>query len=128
MKTGIEHTAIFAKDTKKLSDWYKDMFDGEIVYDNKKGTYFVAFSDKSMIEFCCADSENIPTELSVPGIRHIAFSVDPSEFEALSEKVSNSGAEILKPAVVNEKGVGTMFFRDIEGNILHLISRKTPLV
>ena len=83
---------------------------------------------KNRVVIAGADSENIPTELSVPGIRHIAFSVDPSEFEALSEKVSNSGAEILKPAVMNEKGVGTMFFRDIEGNILHLISRKAPLV
>ena len=45
MKIGIEHIAIYAKDTKKLSDWYKNLFDGEIVYDNKKGTYFVAFSE-----------------------------------------------------------------------------------
>lgn len=128
MKIGIEHIAIFAKDTKKLSNWYKDMFEGEIVYDNKKGTYFFAFSDKSMIEFCTADSENVPTTLSVPGIRHIAFSVEPNEFDALVKKITAGGAEILKDAVVNEKGIGTMFFRDIEGNILHLISRKNPLV
>ena len=31
MITGIEHVAIFAKDTKKLSDWYVEMFDGKIV-------------------------------------------------------------------------------------------------
>lgn len=128
MKIGIEHIAIYAKDTKKLSDWYKDLFDGEIVYDNKKGTYFVAFSDKSMIEFCTADSENVPAALTAPGIRHIAFSVEPDEFDALVKKVTETGAEILKDAAVNEKGIGTMFFRDIDGNILHLISRKTPLV
>lgn len=128
MKIGIEHVAIFSKDTKKLSDWYKDMFEGEIVYDNKKGTYFVAFSDKSMIEFCTSDSENVPSALEVPGIRHIAFSVDPNEFDAMAKKVADSGVEILKDAVVNEKGVGTMFFRDTDGNILHLISRKNPLI
>lgn len=126
MKIGIEHIAIYAKDTKALSDWYKDVFDGEIVYDNGKGTYFVAFSDKSMIEFCSADADNIPTELTTPGIRHIAISVD--DFETLAKKVADLGVTVLKEASVNAKGIGTMFFRDPEGNILHLISRKTPLV
>ena len=126
MKIGIEHIAIYAKDTKTLSDWYKDMFDGEIVYDNGKGTYFVAFSDKSMIEFCSAEEANIPTELTVAGIRHIAISTD--DFDTLCKKVIESGVEILKPATVSDKGIGTIFFRDIEGNILHLISRPSPLV
>ena len=126
MKIGIEHIAIYAKDTKKLSDWYKQIFDGEVVYDNGKGTYFIAFSDKSMIEFCSSESDNIPTELTVPGIRHIAISVD--DFEALVSRVKDTGVEILKDAVVSDKGIGTMFFRDPEGNILHLISRKTPLI
>jgi len=126
MKIGIEHIAIFAKDTKALSCWYKDMFDGEIVYDNGKGTYFVAFSDKSMIEFCKACDENEATELEKAGIRHIAISTD--DFDGLCKKVIESGVEILKPATVSDKGIGTIFFRDIEGNILHLISRPEPLV
>ena len=126
MKIGIEHIAIYAKDTKKLSDWYKNVFDGEVVYDNGKGTYFIAFSDKSMIEFCSSENENVPTELTVPGIRHIAISVD--DFDALVEKVKGESIEILKDAAISDKGIGTMFFRDPEGNILHLISRKTPLI
>ena len=79
-----------------------------------------------MIEFCSSESDNIPTELTVPGIRHIAISVD--DFEALVSRVKDTGVEILKDAVVSDKGIGTMFFRDPEGNILHLISRKTPLI
>lgn len=127
MITGIEHVAIFAKDTKKLSDWYVEMFDGKIVYDNGKGTYFVAFSDKSMIEFCAnTELDNVLTELEIPGIRHIALSVD--DFDGAVEKVKNSGVEILKDAAVGGNGIGTMFFRDPEGNILHFISRPTPLV
>lgn len=127
MITGIEHIAIYAKDTKSLSDWYVNMFDGEIVYDNGKGTYFVAFQDKSMIEFCKnAEENNELTSLERPGIRHIALSVD--NFEKAVSKVKNAGVEILKDAVVTEKGIGTMFFRDPEGNILHFISRVTPLI
>lgn len=126
MKIGIEHVAIFAKDTKMLSDWYKDLFDGRIVYDNGKGTYFVAFSDNSMIEFCKASTDVIPTELSEGGLRHIAISVD--DFDLLVSKVKEKNVEIITDAVMNDKGIGTMFFRDPEGNILHLISRITPLV
>ena len=127
MITGIEHVAIFANDTKKLSDWYVDMFDGKIVYDNGKGTYFVAFSDKSMIEFCSNESEeNALTALETPGIRHIALAVD--DFDAAVAKAKEAGVEVLKEACVAANGIGTMFFRDPEGNILHFISRPTPLV
>ncbi|MBE7050194.1 MAG: VOC family protein [Ruminococcaceae bacterium] len=127
MIKGIEHVAIFANDTKKLSDWYVDMFEGKIAYDNGKGTYFVAFSDKSMIEFCTSTPEaNELTDLEKPGIRHIAIAVD--DFEGAVAKVKASGVEIIKDADVNASGIGTMFFRDPEGNILHFISRPTPLV
>ncbi len=127
MVTGIEHIAIYAKDTKALSDWYVKMFDGEIVYDNGKGTYFVAFSDKSMIEFCQNDkAKNQLTDLDASGIRHIALSTD--NLGEIAEKVKTSGVEILKEVSVSDKGIGTMFFRDIEGNILHFISRPTPLI
>lgn len=127
MITGIEHIAIYANDTKSLSDWYVKMFDGEIVYDNGKGTYFVAFSDKSMIEFCLNDKvSNQATDLTVPGIRHIALSVD--DINGAADKVKASGVEILKDVAVSDKGIGTMFFRDPEGNILHFISRPEPLI
>ena len=126
MRIGIEHVAVFAKDTKALSDWYKEVFDCKVVYDSGKGTYFIAFEDNSMIEFCTASTENIPSELTAPGLRHIAISVD--DFDVLADRVRKTGAQIISEPVVNEKGVGTMFFRDPEGNILHLISRKTPLV
>lgn len=127
MITGIEHVAIYANDTKKLSDWYVDLFGGSIVYDNGKGTYFVAFSDKSMIEFCKNDTEtNELTDLEKPGIRHIALSVD--DFDGAVSKIKAANVEILKDATVAPNGIGTMFFRDIEGNILHIISRPNPLV
>ena len=125
MITGIEHVAIFAKDSTALSSWYAKLFDGEIVYDNGKGTYFVAFSDKSMIEFCKSCDENCPTELENAGIRHLAIATN--DFEKDVEKVKATGVEIIKDAVVTPKGVGTFFFRDPEGNILHFISRVEPL-
>jgi len=127
MITGIEHFAIFAKDSKKLTEWYVENLNAKIVFQNDAGVYFIAFSDKSMIEICPnVDEENIPTKLNAPGLRHVALSVD--NFEEAVERVRSLGVEIVEEPVTFPNGVGTMFFRDIEGNILHLISRKTSLI
>ena len=127
MITGIEHIGLYAKDTKKLADWYVENMNAKIVFTNDSGVYFIAFSDKSMIEICKNEDEaNIPTEMTVPGLRHIALNVD--DFESTVASIKAAGVEILTEPVTLPNGVSTMFFRDIEGNILHLISRKTPLV
>lgn len=126
MVTGIEHFAIISEDTKRLSDWYKRVFDLECVYDNGKGTYFLAFPDKSMIEFITAtDVAPVPQE-KLSGTRHIAFSTDT--FDETVEILKNEGVEILHDAVTSPKGISTFFFRDIDGNVMHLISRTTPLI
>ena len=57
MVKGIEHVAILSQDTKRLSDWYKDMFDLKTVYDNGKGTYFLAFESGDMLETNMDDIE-----------------------------------------------------------------------
>ncbi|MBR3932350.1 MAG: VOC family protein [Clostridia bacterium] len=127
MITGIEHIAIYANDSKKLTDWYVENLNAKVVFQNDAGVYFIAFSDKSMIEICPnANEKNIPTELTVPGLRHIALAVD--NFDETVDAIKKTGVEIVEDVVKFPNGVGTMFFRDIEGNILHLITRKTPLI
>jgi len=127
MITGIEHIAIYANDSKKLTDWYVENLNAKVVFQNDAGVYFIAFSDKSMIEICPnANENNIPTELTVPGLRHIALAVD--DFDATVEAIKKLDVEIVEDVVKFPNGVGTLFFRDIEGNILHLIGRKTPLI
>lgn len=127
MVTGIEHVGIYAKDSKALADWYIDMFGCTVAYENPaKGTYFVAFSDKSMIEICKADDDGLPPELKTPGIRHLALTV--SNFEETVAKLKAADTEIVADEVTSSSGVKTIFFRDAAGNILHLISRPSPLI
>ncbi|MCD7836212.1 MAG: VOC family protein [Lachnospiraceae bacterium] len=57
MVNGIEHVAIVSKDTAALKDWYIKVFGGRIVYDNGKGTYFLAFPAGDMIEFVTATAD-----------------------------------------------------------------------
>lgn len=128
MVKGIEHVAIFAKDTKALCDWYVNMFDLKVVYDNGKGTYFAAFESGDMIEFCVCAEEAQPAADKVSGIRHLALSVTEDGFDEMVEKLKNDGVSIVSDVSISSKGIKTFFFRDIEGNISHLIYRPVPLV
>ena len=83
MILGIEHTAICAKNTKQLADWYVKMFGMSVVYDNGKGTYFVKAPDGAMIEIIQADTDIAPTPTKDWGIRHYALSVSEEGFDEL---------------------------------------------
>ncbi len=122
---GIEHICICAKDTAALKDWYMDMFGWKVVYDNGKGTFFLKADDGGMIEFQKSDIEGAKDEMKTIGIRHIAISVD--DFDGMVEKLKGAGVKVLIDAAVSAKGIGTMYFEDPDGNILHIIHRVTPL-
>ena len=129
MIKGMEHIAIVSKNTAALKDWYLKMFGGKIVYDNGKGTFFLAFEDKSMIEFIMsAEDGSLPNETSTCGIRHIALAVGDKEFDASVEKLKAENVSVVTDVKVSANGIKTFFFRDIDGNILHLIYRPNPLV
>lgn len=128
MVKGIEHVAIYSEDTKRLVDWYREMFDLKTVYDNGKGTYFLAFESGDMIEFVMSDVPEEKRGHTVCGIRHLAFSIDDADFMAMVDRLKASGAEIVTDVSANAKGIKTFFFRDIDGNVCHLIVRPEPLV
>lgn len=125
MKIGIEHVGIFSNNTEALKDWYIEMFDWKVVYDNGRGTYFLKADDGGMIEFVKSDIDGGQQDMKATGIRHIAISID--DFDALSQKLERAGVKVLTEASVNDKGIGTMFFEDPDGNVLHLICRPQPL-
>ncbi|MFA7636869.1 MAG: VOC family protein [Monoglobales bacterium] len=127
MITGIEHVAVCAKDSTKLKDWYVKMFDFKVVYDNGKGTYFVAAKDDSMIEIVVADKDSGKCGASDSDVRHFALSVTEEGFDTMVEKLKAEGVEVVTD-VKEKNGIKTFFFRDIEDNIFHLIYRPNPLV
>ena len=127
MITGIEHVAIFSNDTAKLKDWYIKMFDLKQVYDNGKGTYFLKAKNGFMIEFVMGEDGDVPKDHTKKGLRHIAFSVSVSDFEGAVAKLQSEKVDVVTKAAISDKGIGTFFFRDPDGNVLHLISRPMPL-
>ncbi len=126
---GIEHLGIVSKDTLRLKNWYQEIFGGDVVYDNGKGTYFLAFPDKSMIEFVMATDDKKADVEKEAGIRHLAMSVTAEEFDKIVPILKADGRiEEVHDVSENDKGLKTYWFRDIDGNFMHLIYRPTPLV
>lgn len=125
MIKGIEHVAIFAKDTAALKDWYIKMFEFRVVYDNGKGTYFLMAPDGAMIEFVKTGENGGVVGDKVSGIRHLALSVD--NFEEMVDKLLAEKVKVVSEPAVSAAGIKTFFFRDPEGNVLHLIYRPQPL-
>lgn len=125
MITGIEHFAVYSNDTAKLKNWYAKTFNFKQVYDNGKGTYFLKAPDGMMIEFIMSDKGEIPADITYKGLRHIALA--SGDFQADAAALKAAGVEVITEPAVSDKGVGTFFFRDPDGNVVHLISRPEPL-
>jgi len=125
---GIEHIGICSRDTEALKNWYMQLFHLKVVYENAKSpkTYFLSLEDGSMIEIYPSDSPSEKADNKTQGIRHLAFI--PENFEEMSKTLLNSGVEIVEAAKTSPAGIKTIFFRDPEGNIIHLIDRPTPLI
>lgn len=125
MVTGIEHTAIASADPERLARWYVDHLGFTINYKSSNSrTHFVKAPDGSMIEIIESKGEASLPGLKDAGIRHMAMLV--SDFPAECDRLRASGVEFLgEPQTVS--GNSTVFFRDCDGNILHLLHREKPL-
>ena len=128
---GIEHTAIAAIDTARLSAFYVETVDFAISasVDNgpgKQTTFFVRLGG-TFIEIMPAVSELNPRERQNldRGISHLAILV--SDFEAAVKRVDASGAPREGGERAGPWGSRIQFYRDPEGNLFHLLWRPKPL-
>jgi catechol 2,3-dioxygenase-like lactoylglutathione lyase family enzyme len=121
---GIEHTAIAATDISALADWYVDVLGFEVNY-RSANAIFVKAENGTMIELIHAEGDRQQHGMKTPGIRHLALTV--SDFDgAYARLVAKKVAFLGEPQ--ETKGNRVVFFTDLEGNILHLLQRATPLV
>ncbi|HME46038.1 MAG TPA: VOC family protein [Syntrophorhabdales bacterium] len=127
MFSGFEHTAIAAHDSKTLADWYIRMFGLQVVHDNGKTppTYLLRAPDGTVIEILPAFSgEKIDYLQTHAGLRHLALTV--SDFDAALNYLRERGIDQFFDLRQSEESK-LIFFRDPEGNILHLLWRAKPL-
>ncbi|MDR3566355.1 MAG: VOC family protein [Negativicutes bacterium] len=127
MFLGFEHAAIVAKETKMMADWYVKMFDFQVVADNGKSpaTYMLKAPNATALEILPATSgEPADYDQLLVGIRHLSLAVD--DFEAALKFLQDNGVSGFFDERRSERH-RLMYFRDPEGNLLHLIWRAKPL-
>ena len=128
LSTGIEHFAICARDTAALADFYVNTLGFSIVFRNAKTppTLFVKPARPgSMIEIMpAADKPIARREMTDPGLVHVALSV--ADLAASMAELTARGIRFEGEVRVSGDAQA-VFFRDPEGNILHLIQRGRPL-
>ena len=127
MILGFEHFAIAALDSKALAEWYIKLFGLRVVYDNGKQppTFLLKAPDGMVIEILPATSgTKTDYSQSAAGFRHLAVTVD--DYAAAEAHLREHGITdfIERRETATSK---LLFFRDPEGNILHLMWREKPL-
>lgn len=127
MIKGIEHVAILAGDSASLKDWYIRVFGFRMVNDYGNGTYFVMAPDQSMLEIIKAEEPSAINGLKTRGIRHIAFTISNDKFEDMVALLKKEKVKVVTEVTITANGTRTFFFRDPEGNIIHLIDRPQLL-
>lgn len=127
MILGFEHFAIAALDSKALAEWYIKLFGLRVVYDNGKQppTFLLKATDGMVIEILPATSgAKTDCSQSAAGFRHLAVTVD--DYEAAEAHLRKHGiTDFLERRETETSKL--LFFRDPEGNILHLMWRENPL-
>jgi glyoxylase I family protein len=126
MFQGLEHTAISSPNPEKLAQWYVDYLGFHINF-TYAGNFFVKAPNGSMLEIIPGEG-TVPLQTiasnKVPGIRHLAIAID--DFDAAHQLLMSKGVQFLGEPL-NNMGNRLAFFNDGDGNLLHLISRATPL-
>ena len=126
MVTGIEHVAIASPDPLRLAAWYVEHLDFVINFQPAQSrTVFIKAADGSMIEIIESAPETVPVEsMNAAGLRHIALTV--ADFPGVYARLKEKDVRFLTEAQTTG-GNSLAFFTDPDGNVLHLLHRKTPL-
>jgi glyoxylase I family protein len=122
MFTGIEHFAIASPNPKRLAEWYVASLEFTLSYEYA-GNYFVEARNGSLIEIIPAEGERAESSMRSPGMRHIAILVH--DFDGAHNQLASQGIKFEGEPYTNQ-GNRLLFFKDPDGNLLHLIQREKP--
>ena len=123
MFTGIEHFAIASPSPKRLAEWYVAYLEFEISYEYA-GNYFGEAKNGGLIEIIPSEGVRADDSMRTPGMRHIAISVD--DFDEAYKQLQEQNVKFEGEPYENS-GNRLVFFKDADGNLVHLIKREKPL-
>ncbi|MCF7946040.1 MAG: VOC family protein [Spirochaetia bacterium] len=124
MITKIEHVGFMAKDTVSLSDWYVKNLGFEKIYSSSSEPpiVFIKKGDGMIVELFPWEKDFSGPKSDDKKVAHLClYSTDlDRDLEYLKKNEVEISGEIKKMF----GGSRAVFFRDEEGNWLHLVERK----
>ena len=126
MNVRVEHIGLAARDTVTLKEWYVRVLDAREVFNDGKSppAFLLELAGGLMIEIYPGETKMDATgNNQLAGWRHLALRVE--SIESTRDELAKQGValeEQIKPA---GGGGRVLFFKDIEGNLLHLVERSS---
>ncbi len=120
----VEHLGIAAKDSRRLRDWYVRVLSARVIFENNEEppAFLLEMSGGTVIEIYPSHSaiDDIQNN-RLAGWRHLALQVE--SIESAAEDLRRNGVVIEEPIKAAGGGGRVLFFKDDEGNLLHLVER-----
>lgn len=125
----LEHIGLAARDTVALKDWYLATLGAHVVFSNGQTppAFFIKLPGGAMIEIYEGDfALKEISDNAMNGWRHLALRVD--SIERAKSELESRGVKFDQPMKPAGGGGRVLFFRDPEGNLLHLVERPPDSV
>jgi glyoxylase I family protein len=124
MKLSVEHIGLAATDTVALKDWYVRVLSAREVFADGKSppAFLLELPGGLLVEIYPADAARPETSNNkLAGWRHLALRVE--SIEAARDQLSEKGVRFEEPIKPAGGGGRVLFFKDGEGNLMHLVER-----
>lgn len=126
MITGMEHVGLCARDPGGLADWYVSILGFRIVRAlEERNTFFIRAPNGGLLEIYPAQHTTDPVDNVHQGVRHLALSA--SGLDAEVSRLRSAGVAVPPDTIVRGPDMALAFFRDPEGNLLHLVERTKDI-
>jgi catechol 2,3-dioxygenase-like lactoylglutathione lyase family enzyme len=120
----VEHVGLPAGDPARLRDWYVTLLGADCLSPNgAEPPYFIRLPGSAVrFEIYAATATSQRTnDNGLAGWRHLALRVD--SIEAARSHLEGRGVQFNDPIKPAAGGGRVLFFKDREGNLLHLVDR-----
>ena len=129
MNFAVEHIGLAARNTVALKDWYVKVLGAREVFTDGKSplAFLLEIASGLMIEIYPGDTSVDATgNNKLAGWRHLAVRVD--SIESARAELARRGVIFDEPIKPAGGGGRVLFFKDSEGNLLHLVERPFDFV